>query len=71
MSVTLPLDKMTVEEKMQVMEAVWTDLRAKAASYPSPKWHEQLVRERVESYTAGTSQLIDWEDAKKALAAVL
>jgi putative addiction module component (TIGR02574 family) len=65
MAVTLSLDKMSVEEKLQIMETVWDDLRSHAADVVSPAWHEQVLRERAEAYEAGTMQLIDWESAKK------
>ncbi len=38
MPISLPLDKMTVEEKLQIMEAIWEDLTRDAASFESPAW---------------------------------
>lgn len=37
MSITLPLEKMSVEEKIRIMESIWDDLCDTAASKITPK----------------------------------
>jgi hypothetical protein len=37
----LPLDKMTTEDKLAVMEQLWEDLCRNPESVPSPSWHGQ------------------------------
>jgi hypothetical protein len=48
MGTILPIDKMTTEEKIQVMETHWDDLCKQADNIPSPSWHREVlqVRER-------------------------
>jgi hypothetical protein len=67
MTVRLPLDKMTVEEKLQVMEAIWEDLTRNDEQFESPAWHEAALEERRAQEARGETSYIDWERAKEAL----
>lgn len=67
MSVNLPLDQMTTEEKLQVMEALCADLTRNEEQFESPAWHEQVLKEREQRVTSGQESFIDWEIAKKQL----
>jgi hypothetical protein len=67
MSLNLPLDQMSTEEKLQAMEALWTDLTRNAEVYDSPAWHEQVLREREQASKSGEDTFIDWEIAKRQL----
>ena len=46
MDVTLPLDQMTIEDKIRTMEILWDDLCRQAEGRPSPAWHGEILRER-------------------------
>jgi hypothetical protein len=59
----LPLSEMSVEEKLQAMEALWEDLSHNAA-LESPAWHEEVLVERERQLEAGEARFIDWELAK-------
>lgn len=65
MAVTLPLDAMSIEEKMQTMESIWEDLCKTADSIISPPWHENILNDREESVKRGDDKFVDWETAKK------
>jgi len=69
MSITLPLDEMTVHEKLEAMHILWEDLSRSPDAIESPAWHEDVLRERSEDVAANTAQFIDWETAKAALRA--
>jgi putative addiction module component (TIGR02574 family) len=60
----LPLDEMTVEEKLQTMEAIWENLAADPEAVKSPTWHEEELRVREDKIASGKSKFIDWEKAK-------
>jgi hypothetical protein len=60
----LPLNKMTVEEKLQTMETLWEDLSANPAEIDSPAWHEEELRQRERRIATGEAKFIDWEKAK-------
>ena len=61
MSITLPLKKMSAEEKIQVMESLWDDLCGTAGSTLSPDWHRKVLAERKAAVLAGEDEIIDWE----------
>ena len=65
--VTLPLEKMTVAEKLRVMETLWDDLTRNEGRFESPKWHGDVLRERAARVKQGKESFMDWETAKKQL----
>jgi hypothetical protein len=65
MSITLPLDKMTVEEKIQAMETIWDDLCERANNLSSPAWHAEILNEREAAIERGEDEFIDWENARQ------
>ena len=65
MASTLPLEKMSVEEKLQAMESLWDDLCSKAAGVSSPAWHEGVLAERDAMQKRGDDAFEDWDAAKR------
>ena len=65
MASILPLEKMSMEEKLREMELLWNDLCAKADGLPSPAWHEDVLAERDKMQTRGEEEFEDWETAKR------
>ena len=67
MNISLPLDKMTVAEKLNLMEEIWADLSRNPDDIPVPQWHLDLLREREQLVKEGKAHYIDWETAKKQI----
>ena len=67
MASTLPLEKMSVEEKLQAMESLWDDLCSKAAGVSSPAWHEDVLAERDAMKERGDDEFEDWDAAKRSI----
>ena len=67
MEATLPLDKMSVAEKLRAMELLWADLSRNDAQFESPAWHEDVLRDREARIKSGKESFMDWETAKKQL----
>ena len=65
MNAALPLEKMTVAEKLQAMEELWADL-SRDENLESPAWHGEILKKR-----AAEENFTDWETAKKQLRAGL
>ena len=65
MANTIPLDKMSVEEKLQAMELFWDDLCNKAGDMAFPAWHEDLLAERDAMQKRGDDEFEDWEAVKR------
>lgn len=64
MSMKLPLDEMTVQEKLAAMESLWEDLSRTPEAIESPDWHKEILDERRQRVVDGTAQFEDWEKAK-------
>lgn len=64
MPVTLPLNDMTVSEKLQLMETLWEDLSRNADALESPEWHRDVLEERERRIASGEARFSDWEEAK-------
>jgi hypothetical protein len=67
MEITLPLEKMTIAEKLRVMEALWSDLTRDEKELESPEWHGEVLSERTARVQQGKESFIDWETAKEQL----
>ncbi len=65
MEINLPLEKMTAEDKIKTMEAIWDDLCKRADSISSPSWHERVLHEREDGIKNGNNEFVDWDRAKK------
>jgi hypothetical protein len=63
----LPLDKMSVAEKLRAMELIWADLSRNEAQLESSAWHEDVLRDREAKIKSGKESFMDWENAKKQL----
>ena len=64
---TIQIDKMTRQEKLQAMEALWVSLSVDDQEVVSPAWHEQRLRETDIRMSAGQEQVKDWTKAKQEL----
>ncbi len=67
MSIELEIGKMTLEEKLRVMEALWASLSRNEQDIPSPAWHQRVLEEREQHLKSGQEKFVSWEDAKKEL----
>jgi hypothetical protein len=65
MATPLPLEKMSMEEKLRAMELLWDDLCNTAGDMTSPIWHGDVLAERDALQKRGGDQFEDWEAAKR------
>ncbi len=66
--VELPLDQMTLEEKLRAMEMLWADLCRHEEDIPVPQWHKDVLEERQRLVEQGKAQFLHWEAAKRRIA---
>jgi hypothetical protein len=69
MTVKLPLAEMSVEDKLQALEALWTDLCRNEEDIPVPQWHRSLLDERMRLAGEGKATFSSWELAKERISA--
>jgi putative addiction module component (TIGR02574 family) len=67
MSTDVSLDKMSVAEKLILMERLWDDLTRSPAHVPSPDWHGDVLAERIAAVREGRTEFVDWDPAKQRL----
>jgi Putative addiction module component len=63
----LPLDEMSIEEKIETMETIWASLSANPEAVESPAWHEEELRVREAGVASGVAKFVDWEKAKEEI----
>jgi len=61
--IELFLDKMTLADKLETMEALWADISRKPDALPSPAWHRQVLEERRRLEEQGKLRFLDWDVA--------
>lgn len=56
--------QLPLNEKLQLMEALWDDLRRNADSVLIPDWHKNLLDARRLAVEEGREQILDWDSIK-------
>ena len=56
-----------LHEKLQIMEALWEDLRSHADGVPVPQWHKDLLDARRKAVEVGQEKILDWDEVKDSL----
>ena len=67
MDPALPLDQMTVEEKLKAMEEIWEDLTRTPEKIPSPDWHGDILKARADRVRDEGAKFNSWPEAKKRI----
>jgi len=62
-NISVPLDKMGVQEKMSTMETSWRDLSRDDSGYESPLWY----REVLECREVEGGKFSGWEEARRTI----
>ena len=64
---SIPIDVLSVAEKLALMERLWVDLSQRPVDIPSPDWHGDVLAARLAAVREGKTTFVDWEDAKRRL----
>ena len=67
MTVQLPLDQMSVEEKLELMNVIWEDLSRNPDEIPSPAWHQEVLAECLRRAESGEEKFIPLEEVERNL----
>jgi hypothetical protein len=59
--------KLPLREKLQIMEAIWEDLRDHADRFEVPLEHRALLDSRRERVATGIASLRDWDTVKHSI----
>ncbi len=55
---------MRLPEKLELMEALWTELCRQQEQVPVEDWHKEVLDERARLLAEGRATFADWEIAK-------
>ena len=67
MSTDVPLESLTVEEKVRLLETVWDSLCRHTGDVQSPDWHREVLEERTRRLEDGRANVSSWSEAKARL----
>ncbi len=52
------LHKLPLQEKLDLLELLWADIKNSPGGYEPPSWHGKVVEQRVRAYRSGKSKPI-------------
>ena len=67
MSIEIPLETLSVAEKVRLLERVWESLCSKSGDVRSPEWHRELLEIRKQRMEDGRATVTPWSEAKARL----
>ena len=67
MAITLPIKRMSREDKLRAMEELWVDLSRDEAEIDSPGWHAEVLRETEQLVQHGKAKFSDWQTARRRI----
>jgi putative addiction module component (TIGR02574 family) len=59
--------KLPLTEKLELLEAVWSELSSEPDTIEVPQWHKDILDERQHRVEQGSMEAIDWEVAKEQI----
>ena len=59
--------QLPLHEKLQIMEALWEDLRSNADAVLVPDWQKNLLDARRKAVLEGKEKVLDWDEVKGSL----
>ena len=61
---TVDIKKMSINERLQVMEALWDSLLEEEPELESPEWHQDILEDRKRKIKEGKAEFISLENLK-------
>lgn len=61
------VDKLTLSEKLALVEDIWDSIAADNAQLPLPEWQKRELDRRYKEYLENPTELYDWEEVHAAL----
>ena len=69
-TLTLPppgFDELTVDEKLDYVQALWDRITTSESEIPVPGWHREVIEERLAEYRANPEEGQDWKEFSEEL----
>lgn len=59
------LEKLSVPERLQLVEDLWDSIARSNASLPIPQWQKDELSRRKDRYLCNPESVLTWEQAKR------
>ena len=59
--------QLPLRERLQIMEAIWEDLRERAEGFAIPQDQKELLDSRRTRVVSGESRILDWDRVKHSI----
>ena len=60
----LDIQKMSVQERLEIMETIWESFSYEQIDIDSPEWHRNVLEERQQKLTSSKAEFISIETLK-------
>jgi len=67
MTVQEQVSQLPRNEKLKLLESIWSDLSTPDSDFESPSWHEAELQNTEKRLSEGSEEVLDWNEAKKRL----
>ena len=64
---TQEIKNLSIDQKFQIMEAIWEDLRERIEGVEIPQQYKDLLDQRRARVAAGDARLLDWDSVKSTI----
>ena len=61
------IEQMSLEERFQAMELLWTSLARRPEAVPSPDWHGEVLADRLARVERGEGRFLSLAEVKARL----
>ena len=65
MGQVIDLDKISIKEKIELIDTLWLSVLSEEEKIESPEWHKDILEQRMQKIKDGTAEFILIEDLKK------
>ncbi|RUM88987.1 MAG: acyl-protein synthetase [Thermodesulfatator sp.] len=59
------LHQLSLEEKLRLLDLLWSDLLQQETEIPSPDWHREELKVREDRLKKGKEKIWDWREVKE------
>ena len=66
---TADIVAMPVSERLKLMETLWDSLCGQAAGPQIPRWHDDVLQERLKRLASGDDTTSSWSEARERIRA--
>jgi putative addiction module component (TIGR02574 family) len=62
---TSELNKLSIEDRMILLEKIWSSLKQESDALESPAWHEDILSERRRKIKSGEADIVPIEKLRR------